>query len=69
METLTEIQGKMNADQCCDILAHGLDKSFENLGMVEREGIFKQDNNPKHISNGTKTRKSSFLSSLLNPLT
>jgi len=50
METLTEIQEKMNADQYYDILAHGLEKSFENLSMVERERIFQQDNNLKHIS-------------------
>jgi len=31
-------------------LAHRLEESFENLGMVERERIFQQDNNPKHIS-------------------
>ena len=28
METLTEIQRKMNTDQYCDILAHGLEKSL-----------------------------------------
>ena len=48
--TLTEVEGKMNADQYCEILEHGVDESFENLEMPEGERIFQQDNDPKHTS-------------------
>ena len=47
---LAEVVGKMNAEQYCDILEHGLDESFEELEMTEGERIFQQDNDPKHTS-------------------
>jgi transposase len=48
--TLVEVVGKMNAEQYCEILEHGLDESFEKLEMTEGERIFQQDNDPKHTS-------------------
>ena len=47
---LTEVQGIMDAEQYCEILEHGLEKSFKKLGLEEGERIFQQDNDPKHIS-------------------
>ena len=49
MEKLTEVQGKMDAEQYCEILEDGLVKSFEKLEM-EEERIFQQDNDSKHTS-------------------
>jgi len=40
MRTLIKIQKKINTDQYCNILIHGLEKNFENLGIVEGERIF-----------------------------
>ena len=47
---LTEVQGIMDAKQYCEILDDGLVESFERLEMAEGEGIFQQDNDPKHTS-------------------
>ena len=47
---LVEVQGKMNAEQYCEILEDGLVESFEKLEIEEEERIFQQDNNPKHTS-------------------
>ena len=47
---LTEVQGIMDAEQYCEILEHGLEKSFKKLGLEEGERIFQQDNDPKHTS-------------------
>jgi len=47
---LTEIQGKMNAEQYTDILGLGLEESMEKLGLEKAEAIFQQDNDPKHTS-------------------
>ena len=47
---LIEVQGKMNADQYCEILDDGVAESFENLDFPEDEQIFQQDNDPKHTS-------------------
>ena len=47
---LVEVQGKMNAEQYCESLEDGLVESFEKLEMEEEEGIFQQDNDPKHTS-------------------
>ena len=47
---LVEVQGKMNADQYCEILDEGMVESFEKLEMEEEERIFQQDNDPKHTS-------------------
>jgi hypothetical protein len=45
-----EVQGKINADQYCEILEDGVVESIEALEMKEEERIFQQDNNPKHTS-------------------
>ena len=42
-----EVQGKMNAEQYCQILENALEESFENLDMPQGERIFQQDNDPK----------------------
>lgn len=47
---LVEVQGKMNADQYCEILDDGVVDSFEKLDIPEDERIFQQDNDPKHTS-------------------
>ncbi len=46
---LVEVQGIMDAVQYCEILEDGLVESFEKLEMNEKERIFQQDNDPKHI--------------------
>jgi hypothetical protein len=45
---LIEVEGKMNADQYCQILSDGVVESFEKLEEDER--YFQQDNDPKHTS-------------------
>ena len=35
MEKLVEVQGKMNAEQYCEILEYGMVESFEKLEMEE----------------------------------
>ena len=47
---LIEVQGKMNAEQYCDILEEGVIESFEKLEMEEGKRYFQQDNDPKHTS-------------------
>jgi transposase len=47
---LTEVVGKMDAQQYCEILDEGVEDSFEKLEMEEDERIFQQDNDPKHTS-------------------
>ena len=47
---LVEVQGKMNAEQYCEILEDGMVESFEKLDMEEDERYFQQDNDPKHTS-------------------
>ena len=47
---LVEVEGKMNADQYCQILSDGVVESFEKLEMEEGELYFQQDNDPKHTS-------------------
>ena len=47
---LIEVEGKMNADQYCQILGDGVVESFEKLEMEEGERYFQQDNDPKHTS-------------------
>ena len=46
---LIEVQGKMDAEQYCEIL-EGVEESFETLEMAEDGGYFQQDNDPKHTS-------------------
>ena len=47
---LVEVQGKMNAEQYCEILEDGMVENFEKLAMEEDECYFQQDNDPKHTS-------------------
>ena len=47
---LTEVEGKMDAVQYCEILEDGVAETFEKLEMEEEERIFQQDNDPKHTS-------------------
>jgi hypothetical protein len=47
---LIEVEGKMDADQYCQILDEGVVESFEKLEMEEDKWYFQQDNNLKHIS-------------------
>ena len=51
---LVEVQGKMDAEQYCNILDEGMVESFEKLDMAEGEWYFQQDNNPKHTSQRAK---------------
>ena len=51
---LVEAQGKMNAEQYCEILEDGMEENFEKLEMEEEEHYFQQDNNPKHTSKQAK---------------
>ena len=36
---LVEVQGKMNAEQYCEILEDGMEESFEKLEMEEEEHV------------------------------
>ena len=47
---LIEVEGKMNADQYCQILSDGVVESFEKLEMEEGKQYFQQDSDPKHTS-------------------
>ena len=47
---LTEVEGKMDAVQYCEILEDEVVESFEKLEVAEEERIFQQDNDPKHTS-------------------
>ena len=48
MGKLIEVQGKMDAEQYCEILEEGVEESFEN--MAEDGCYFQQNNDPKHTS-------------------
>ena len=50
LEKLTEVEGKMNAVQYCEILEDGMVESFKKLEVVKEEKIFQQNNDPKHTS-------------------
>lgn len=51
---LIEVEGRMDAEQYCEILEDGLVESFETLEMEEGERYFQQDNDPKHTSKKAK---------------
>jgi transposase len=51
---LIEVQGRMDAEQYCEILEQGVMESFEKLEMEEGERYFQQDNDPKHTSKKAK---------------
>ena len=53
---LTEVEGKMDAVQYCEILEDGVVESFEKLEVEVEERIFQQDNDPqKRQPSGLKT--------------
>jgi hypothetical protein len=47
---LIEVEGKIDADQYCQILYEGVVESFEKLEMEEDEQYFQQDNDLQHTS-------------------
>ena len=47
---LIEAQGAMDTQQYCDILDDGVVESFDKLEVLEEDGAFQQDNDPKHTS-------------------
>ena len=47
---LIEVQGKMDAEQDCEIFEEEVEESFETLEMAEDGCYFQQDNDPKHTS-------------------
>ena len=51
---LTEIKGKIDANQYVDILDNHLLPSMEESGIVEGGCIFQQDNDPEHTSKKAK---------------
>ena len=51
---LGELQGKINAEQYCEILEDGMVESFKALEMEKEEQYFQQDNDPKHTSKHVK---------------
>jgi hypothetical protein len=51
---LIEVQGRMDAEQYCEILEQGVMESFEKLEMEEGARYFQHDNDPKHTSKKAK---------------
>ena len=51
---LSEVEGRMDAEQYVAILEGGLLQSMEDSGIPADEVIFQQDNDPKHISRRAK---------------
>ena len=47
---LSEVKGRMDAEQYVAILEQGLLQSMEESGISEDDTIFQQDNDPKHTS-------------------
>jgi hypothetical protein len=47
---LSEVEGRMDAEQYVAILEQGLLQSMEDSGIPEGDIIFQQDNDPKHTS-------------------
>jgi hypothetical protein len=47
---LSEVEGKMDAEQYVAILEQGLLQIMENSGIPEGDIIFQPDNDPKHTS-------------------
>ncbi|KIK76275.1 hypothetical protein PAXRUDRAFT_18328 [Paxillus rubicundulus Ve08.2h10] len=47
---LSEVEGRMDAEQYVAILDGGLLQSMEDSGIPANEVIFQQDNDPKHTS-------------------
>ena len=51
---LSEVEGKMDAEQYVAILEEGLLQSMEDSGIPTDEVIFHKDNDPKHTSRRAK---------------
>ena len=51
---LSEVEGRMYAEQYVAILEGGLLQSMEDSGIPADDVIFQQDNNPKHTSRRAK---------------
>ena len=51
---LSEVEGRMDAEQYVAILKGGLLQSMEDSGIPADEVIFQQDNDPKHTSRSAK---------------
>ena len=51
---LSEVEGRMDAEQYVAILEGGLLQSMEDSGIPADEVIFQQDNDPKHTSRRAK---------------
>ena len=72
---LTEVKGKMDAVQYCEISEDGVVDSFEKLEVEEEERIFQQDNDPKYTvpqkrqPSGLKTIIFKYFHGLPNPQT
>jgi hypothetical protein len=47
---LSEVEGRMDAEQYVAILEQGLLQSMEDSGIPEGDIILQQDNDPKHTS-------------------
>ena len=47
---LSEVEGRMDAEQYVAILEQGLLQSMEESGISEDDIIFQQDNDPKYTS-------------------
>ena len=47
---LMEMQGRMDAQQYCEILEEGVMESVDKLEISLEEAIFQQDIDPKHTS-------------------
>ena len=50
MGKLIEVEGKMYANQHCEILDERVVESFEKLDIETGQEYFQQDNDPKHTS-------------------
>ena len=50
VEVLSEVEGRMDAEQYMVILEEGLLQSMKESGIPEDDIIFQQDNDPKHTS-------------------
>ena len=50
---LIRVEGNMDSQQYCNILKEGLLGSLQDQGLEPEDIIFVQDNDPKHVCNGT----------------
>ena len=47
---LHQVEGRMNAEQYCNILEESFLGTLSNKGLMLNDIIFQQDNDPKHTS-------------------